>query len=178
MRNLTVAVLILFASVVYSQSQTAPKSKAEQFSEMEGTLVQKVFVDIGKFNKVDFQVLYYTDLVNGKSISAMRLSLNYQSQYTSDEKVAVLDRDEVDSLMKSVNYLITNATRRTATSYEEMLYTSRAGFKLGCYWDADTSSWKGFMKLERFDKDSSIYFNSEGLLMILSLLDKVRSKMK
>ena len=94
------------------------------------------------------------DLINSRSKSALRFEYEYKSSYTSDTKIATLDLDEIDGLIKSMNGLKTNVFPSTRDVYTEVTFTSRKGFKAGAYYDVDKAKWVAYMKLEKFDSNS------------------------
>lgn len=62
-------IIVLMISIVgingfAQQSNEKELSNAEKFSAKSGTLIQKVFITIGKFKKCVLQVIEYTDLIS------------------------------------------------------------------------------------------------------------------
>ena len=100
--NLTI-IAVLFALTSFGQ-QAATKEKelsqADQFSAQAGTLMEKQFLDIGTVKGIAVKVLKIKDLTSGTTKSALRLEYEYKSSYTNDTKVAILDADEIDGLIK------------------------------------------------------------------------------
>lgn len=107
-KNLLIAVAaLLFSIQIQAQAPAKEKeqSNAEVFSSKAGTLMQKEFVEIGTLKKAKVQVLYYTDLISNMKKSALKFELEVASSYSTDTKVAVLDVDEIDGLMKSIKLM-------------------------------------------------------------------------
>ena len=108
-KNLIIAAAAacLFSLQIFAQAPTKEKeqSNAEAFSAKAGTLMQKEFVEIGTVKKAKVQVLYYTDLISNIKKSALKFEYDVVSSYSTDTKVAILDVDEIDGLMKSIKLI-------------------------------------------------------------------------
>lgn len=177
--KLTIAVLAMatmtFAQQAAKKEQDKEISNAEKFSERSGTLIQKEFVDIGDIKKCKIQISKYTDLISGQKSSAVRFELEYQSSYSSDTKVAILDADEIEGLMKSIKIIQDKVFPTNATNYTEVNFRSRSGFQAGCFSKKD--SWSTFMKLEKFDSNSYVFMDKEDLTKLYSLLEQAKAKL-
>ena len=169
---------LLMTTLAFSQEKVEKQTtQAEQFSATAGTLIEKQFVDIGKVKGVTVQVMKFKDLNNGTSKSALRFEYEYKSSYTSDTKIATLDLDEIDGLIKSINNLKTTVFSSTRDVYTEVTFTSRTGFKAGAYYDVDKSKWVTFVKLEKFDSNSQVFLTTEDFATLLTLVEQAKAKM-
>lgn len=174
-------IFALIAITLYSFGQQAAKAKeqevsnAEKFSERAGSLVQKEFIDIGTLKKCDIQVAKFTDLISGQKSSAVRFEYEYKSSYSSDTKIAMLDEDEIDGLMKSIKIIQEKVLPTSTTNYTEVNFRSRSGFAAGCF--SKKNSWTTFMKLEKFDSNSYVWMEKEDLAQLLSLLLQAKEKL-
>jgi hypothetical protein len=61
--------------------------------------------------------------------------------YTSDTKVASLDSDEIEGLIKSIKNLKTNVFPSTRDTYTEVTNKSRTGFETRAYYDIGKLKW-------------------------------------
>lgn len=179
MKKITLNVVILMLTLNSFGQQIAKdkvneQSKAEIFSERVGSLVQKEFIDIGRLKKCNIQVAKFSDLINGTKFTAIRFELEYQSSYSSDTKIAMLDEDEIDGLMKSIKLIQEKILPIKATNYTEVNFKSRSGFIAGCYSKKD--SWTAFMKLEKYDSNSYVWFDKDDLGTLLTLLEQAKAK--
>jgi len=178
MKRLLILVIIGILSISsYSQETTRVKelSNAEKFSDRSGTLMKKEYINIGSVKKCDIKVVYYTDLIGGQKTTAIRFEYTYVSSYTSDTKIAVLDADEIDGLIKSINIISETIFPTTPENYSEISFRSRSGFESGCY--SSNGSWSTFMKLERYDSNSLVFMEKEDFAIFAELLQKAKSKM-
>lgn len=178
MKNLfpTLFVILLLITAAFTQDKVAPKeqSKLEQFSARSGSLLEKRFVPVGTIKSVKVEVLVLTDLLTNSKISGVRFSYDTGERY-STEKTAFLDADEIDGLIKSIDYIKTKALPATPESYTEIVYSSRSGFTAGCYYS--DSKWTAFMKLERFDTKSFVSLDIVALDQLAGLLKDAKTKL-
>lgn len=179
----TVITFLFLLPFLASGQQTAKKpseaekeiSNAERFSEKSGTLIKREYEDVGTLKKCKIQVATYTDVISGQKTKALRFEYEAYSSLGSDTKIAVLDADEVDGLVKSINYLQTQLMPTTAKNYTEAYYRSRGGFECGCY--NNEKGWSAFLKLERFDSKSYVFIKPEDLTELLALLATAKGKL-
>lgn len=175
-------VLSLLAISTFGFAQTpATKEKqlsnAEVFSAKSGTLIEKQFLDIGKLKTVEVKILKLKDLNDGTAKSALRLEYEYSGRYSSDTKVALLDSDELDGLIKSIKNLQTNVFPSKRDVYTEIIYRSRTGFEAGAFYSTDKAEWVTYMQLEKYDKDSMVFLTVEDFATLLSLVEQAKTKM-
>lgn len=172
---LTAMTTISFAQQQAAKAKEQEVSNAEKFSERAGSLVQKEFIDVGSLKKCQIQVAKFTDLISGQKSSAVRFEYEYKSSYSSDTKVALLDEDEIDGLIKSIKIIRDKILPSTTANYTEVNFRSRSGFSAGCF--SKKNSWTTFMKLERFDSNSYVFMEKEDLAQLLTLLQDAKSKL-
>lgn len=151
----------------------AQTSDVEAFSSRDGVLLERQFIDVGKFKKCEIQVVVFTDLLTQQGRKGVRFSMEVASSYTVDTKIALLDPEEVDALIQSLKIIIEEVMPTTRVNYTEIAYTSRDGFQAGCYW-SKKKAWEGFMRLERFDRDSNLWFNADEFASLLSILEEAK----
>jgi len=126
--------LILFLLLVgfTCNAQDAPTnsdlSKAEEFSSKSGRLIQKQYLEMDKIKGIEIKVVKYSDLISKENVTAVHFSKVVTTQYTSDTKIARLDADEIDGLIKSIQKIEVEVFPRKPTAYTEVLYKSRSGF--------------------------------------------------
>ncbi len=181
--NLTL-LLIIIVHILHAQTTTAVKaeveksqSKAQIFSERYGSLIQTQFIEIGKIKSSTIQVALYTDLITNQKTSAVRFEKEYKASYSSssDTKIALLDADELDALIKSLSLLKDKIYITTPTDYTEINFRSRSGFSAGCFFNK--GKWSPFMKLERFDSNSYVFLDLEDSQPLIDLLTKAKAKL-
>lgn len=173
----TIAAVCLFSIQSYAQGPAKEKeqSNAEAFSAKAGTLMQKEYIDIGTVKKAKVKVLYYTDLISNMKTTALRFELEVVSSYSTDTKVAILDVDEIDGLMKSIKLMQDKVMVSVPANYTEVSYKSRGGFECGCF--VSKGAWSSYLKLEQFDGKSYVWLESSDLGTVYSLLEQAKAKM-
>lgn len=175
---LFVLISILMFSVSYGQTDTKEKelSNAEKFSSKAGTLIQKEFIDVGTINKAEVKVIHYTDLISNETVSSVRFEYEVASSYSTDTKIASLDADEIDGLIKSIRMMQEKVFAMTPTNYTEVTYRSRGGFEAGCYWSK--GDWATYLKLEKYDGKSYVFLKKDDFPALLALLEKAKTMLK
>jgi hypothetical protein len=137
--------------------------------------MERKFIDIGKLRDIKIQVMVITDLMANAKISGVRFEVEKAGRYTSDTKIAFLDRDEVDGLIKSIGILKSSVFNSTRDSYTEVEFRSRSGFEAGAYFSE--GKWKTFVRLERFDRDSYVFLSPEDFDTLAALLAQAKEQL-
>lgn len=136
-------------NTITEEEATASGSQFERVLLQKGTLLKKEFVDAGTFvfnpnqnyydREVGAQTAVLTDMTTGLKYYALRLSYDYYvSKYDSGTKYAVLDLDEIDSVISTLNSLKTEFAG-DVVDYTEYVYESNSGLKLGAYYSGGNS---------------------------------------
>lgn len=174
-KTILLSAFVFWTTMIFAQTKEQEQSNAEKFSAKSGTLMQKEFVDIGDIKGAKIEVVYYTDLISNQKQSAVKFEHEYSNSYTSDTKIAVLDGDEVDALIKSIQIIQEKVFTSTPTNYSEVSFKSRGGFEAGCFWSK--GSWSTYLKLEKYDKDSYVFLEKDDFSTLLTLLQKSKEKL-
>lgn len=180
MKHLTTilfTILIASAAVYGQDTKEKQLSNADQFSAKAGTLIEKQFIDIGQVKGVQVKVLKLKDLNDGTTKTALRLEYEYKSSYSTDTKIASLDSDEIEGLIKSIKNLQTNVFTSTRDTYTEVTFKSRTGFEAGAYYDTGKSKWTAYMQLSKYDSKSSVFLNTDDFSTFLTLIEQAKTKM-
>ena len=172
---LATGIFLLATTTTFAQTKEQELSNAEKFSAKAGALIQKEFVEIGSVKDAKILVIYYTDLISNTKQSALKFEYESIGKYSSDTKVAVLDADEVDGLIKSIKIIQEKIFPSIATNYTEVSFKSRGGFEAGCFWSK--GSWSTYLKLEKYDKDSYVFLGKEDFTTLLGLLEQAKTKL-
>ena len=172
-----IATACMFSLQIHAQAPAKEKeqSNAEAFSAKAGTLMQKEYIEIGTLKKSKVQVLYYTDLISNIKKSALKFEIDVVTSYATDTKVAILDVDEIDGLMKSIKLMQDKVIPTIPASYTEVYYRSRGGFEGGCF--TSKGAWSCYLKLEKFDGKSYVWLESADLSTLYGLLEQAKAKM-
>jgi hypothetical protein len=173
---ISISVLLLWSSICLGQDKIAEKeqSNLEKFSAKSGTLLEKKFIDIGFVKTVKMQVLTFTDLISNAKVSGVRFEYESGARYSSS-KLAFLDKDEVDGLIKSIDLLKAKVFLTTPATYTEVVFTSRSGFMMACYFS--DGKWTPIVQIKRFDTDSLVSLKLEDLDILLENLKSAQKQL-
>ncbi len=175
MRNILLLGMILFSFFSFAQTKEQDISNAEKFSAKSGSLIQKEFIEVGILKSAKIQIVNFTDLISNIKQSALKLEYENVGKYSTSTKIAMLDIDEVDGLIKSIKILQDKVFNSKATSYTEVTFKSRGGFEAGCYWSKE--NWSTYLKLDKYDKDSYVFLAKEDFSTFLGLLELAKAKL-
>lgn len=176
--------LLLSTTPCWTQSEkkapTPAQSKAEEFSEQAGSLIERQFVDVGQVKGLKVRMAKFTDMIKGSSFNALRFEFDYKSTYasSSDTKIASLDPDEIDGLVKSLRALQTTVFPSTRESYTEVTFRSRTGFQAGAFFDTKKKSWTPYVQVEKFDNNSLVFLSLEDFPKLIELVEGAQAMMK
>lgn len=151
---------------------------AETFSKKSGTLMSTQFIEIGYVKTAKIQVVLYRDLISEQNELAIRFENEYYDGYSEypDTKIGMLDKDEVEGLIKSINIIRNHVFSSYPEHYTEVNFISRTGFKAGCFSGKD--GWSFYLKLDQYDDRSFVWLKKEDSATILELLTKSRDKVE
>ncbi|SMC35306.1 hypothetical protein [Cellulophaga tyrosinoxydans] len=171
----TIFFLLIF-SLGVSQDKSKELSNAEIFSSQAGTLIEKEFLDVGKINNnTEIIILKITNMISGDSIKSLRITTDIKGSYSTETKIAQLDSDEIDGLIKSLIIIKNKVLPINATNYTEISFKSRSGFEAGCYWSKN--EWKIYLQIEKYDRKSLVLLKGSEFELFLELLNEVKTKM-
>lgn len=174
----TLISILLNGVFCYGQTDLAKakdESNAEKFSNRSGVLIQKTFEDVGTIKKCEIQVARFQDLISNQKTNGIRFEYEYKSSYSSDTKLALLDADEIEGLIKSIKIIQEKILPNSSTNYTEVSFRSRSGFEAGCF--TNKGSWSTYIKLEKYDSNSYIFMDKDDLGQLLLLLQQAQSKL-
>jgi hypothetical protein len=168
---------IFHKSLAQQPTKVIEQSNAEKFSDKIGILLQKEIIDVGVLKKCKFQIARFSDLIGGTKTSALRLEYVYSSSYGSsgDTKLALLDVDEIDGLLKSIKIIQSKVIPSVAENYTEVSFKSRSGFEAGCF--SKKESWSTYLKLEKYDSNSYVFMEKDDLAELVNLLNLAKAKL-
>lgn len=156
-------VLVLVFGCVSAFSEATDEATEQDGSEFErvllkkGSLIIKEFIDYGEvLGRMTFQSASILDVETGHKTYALRITTTYyNSQYDNGEAVGVMDADEIDGAISTLEYI--KAHFSELKDYSEIEYTASSGMEVGAYYSSDSS--KLYIKVNSkatkfFDLDS------------------------
>jgi len=150
-------------------------SKAEFFSRRSGSLIEKQFLPVGQIKGIKVEVLKTKDLITGEVWTALRFEYEDKKTYTSETRIAALDLDEIDGMLKSVRALLQEVYYTTREVYTEIDFRSRTGFVCAGFYETNKSEWIVLVKVGR--NCSSIYMTKEEMAKFIGLVEVGQKKM-
>jgi len=156
MKRVTVFLIMLSLCVlsIWSQETKQTQTPSTQFEQVllqKGSLIVKEFIDYNKVGLISGQIAVLSDVNKNTKIYALRLThLYYNSKYDSGESVGVLDAQEINSAIQTLDFIRKQVSILTDSSpYTEVVYTSNSGIVIGMYKSGKDS--KIFIKFDYKD---------------------------
>ncbi len=176
MKHVLILLLCISTFSIFAQGDDKSKvkelSNAETFTSRSGSLIQKEFAPVGDVKKCKVELMKITDLNTKEILKAVRFEYDYRSQYSTDTKTALLDGDELDGLIVSLKLIQQKIKEVPPTNYTEVTYRSRSGFQAGCF--VSRGKWAMFLKLERFDSNSSVYLDQSDIDFLVLIMEDAK----
>lgn len=118
-----------------AQSEVSPKTKIEAFQAQTGAVVIKGYSDVGSIvamGSVEVTAMEFTDAASGKKQPGVVIEVKESGRLENKDR-AFIDYDEVDALVKGLDY-ISRATRDvTKLSQFEATYQTKGRFSATTY---------------------------------------------
>ncbi|WP_299444094.1 hypothetical protein [uncultured Aquimarina sp.] len=178
-RTILFGLAIFICNLIISQDQKkeSKQSNAEIFSSKSGTLIEKQYIEIGSIKSTKLKIAKFTDMISGESAKALRFTKTVVSSYSNDTKIASLDIDEVDGLIKSLEIIQESVLNTIPDNYTEITFKSRGGFEAGCYYSKRKNKWIVYYQIEKYGSDSIVRMEEKGLADLLELLKLAKTKL-
>jgi hypothetical protein len=147
----------------------------EEFSSRSGTLIQREFTRVGEFaSPFRVDVVKVTDLMAKNSLFGVRISGNVGTGAVRD--IAFLDADEIDHLIRAIDLLKSSAFSTTPDNFTDLVYRTRGGIAIGALYA--NKKWNAYLRLDRYDPQTSISIDQNDIETLRSLLLKARESIR
>ncbi len=168
--------LVSYLGIAQSSGETKLESNLSKFSARSGQLLSKEYKTVGVVKEITIQIVTLTDLSKKDSIKAVRFEMFVSGKYTSDTKIGTVDSDELKEMIESLDFMLNKTMLTNPKAYTEVIYSTRAGFQVGCYYSMSDKAWKGYIKLEKFDSRSSEFLSRAELISLKEQLQKIKEQ--
>ena len=148
MRPSLVLALILFFAI--NAAAQAPKpspspeeaTKLEKFQSRTGTVVIKNFSRIGSLRGIggslNVQSMDFTDAQSGATVQGMMVEIKESGRLERSER-SFIDSDEIDGLLKGIDYIAKVQSPTTKQDFFEARYRTRSDFGVTTFNSSDAS---------------------------------------
>lgn len=187
MKRYVVAALVLLSVLVHAgwtsaADQTAAASTDyEAFAARKGVLLTKDFYQIGSMSgsysasvKV---VALASSTPEGIRVYAVRLEMPPRGK-NDETQIGVLDFDELESMVQSLDYMIalSGQMQNEAYEYREVDFTTRAGVKVGFYQSGKAQS--GYLYVNGYASNGHMFLAIPQLEELRILLQRAVEKLR
>jgi hypothetical protein len=118
-----------------SQSESSPKTKIEAFQVQTGTVVIKGYSEIGQIKamgSVKVRAMEFTDAATNKKQTGVLIEIKESGRLESEDR-AFIDYDEVDALLKGLDYISKATGDITKLGQFEATYKTKGYFSATTY---------------------------------------------
>ena len=166
------SILVSYSVGSFAQSSSDQKSESKvvAFKDRSGSLMKEEIYNVGKFNRVNYDVIIYTDLLNKEKVGSLRVT-------TSDTRYlyyGYLDSDEIDSALKTLNYIQENVLSSTPSVDTKIEYNSRDKVRIGVSANAN-KNWTVYIYAHSYDKDTKTSFSADDISKMISAMEQAQS---
>jgi hypothetical protein len=151
-------------------------SNVEKFTQKPDVLIEKQFVELGNVDEIDVRAYLVKDLFSGETKSGIRFEYQFSNEILSQTKIAYIDNDEVDALIKALQTITSTVLVSKRTSNVEVTFTSRTTFIVGCNYSTVKEKWLIFIQLNRGDSHSTVITDTDELNHFITLLKLSKGK--
>lgn len=152
--GIILAVILVFGGMsAFAETVNDNESEFERVLLKKGSLIIKEFIDYGTVEGMDFQSACIIDVETGEKLYALRIEASYwNSKYDYGTTVGVLDADEIDGAIATLEYVKNHI--HELKDYSEVIYTAASGMQVGAYRSDEGN--KVFIKIS---SDSTKFYN-------------------
>jgi hypothetical protein len=177
LKLLPILASLSISAFAQDQHATRETSNAEIMASKSGSLLEIQYIEIGNIDEVDIRVMKITDHTSGNLMSALRFEYQFADQVLTQTKIAIVDADEVDPLLKAIKQLQTKVAASEKLAFTEMKYKSRAGFIVGCSYNPEKGLWTAYIQLNSNDSKSTVTIPIDELAVLQSLVEQAQAKL-
>lgn len=137
--NIMVVILLLVAfsyNVTFAQNPSAsapePKTKLESFERQSGTVVIKGYSEIGKvtgLGSVTVDCMEFTNATTGQRQTGIVIDVIESGRLERSDR-SFIDYDEIQPLLKGIDYINTITSKNTRLSSFEAVYKTKGDFQV------------------------------------------------
>lgn len=171
--------LIMPMLLCAQEKEEKSNSKTLEFLSKDGSILKKEFYDlpdvVGKYKKIQNQVLIITDMKTNKKIGCLRLITTYTSSSDDSNYIGTLDPDELDAAVLSMDKILNDVVPTTPTAYTEVEYKTRDGVTIGSFWQENKSEWTIYIQTKSYTTRSWVSFKSEELANLIKNLKDAKT---
>lgn len=173
---------IVVATLVYStvalSAQEGPSTKIEEFQSKHGSVIVKGYTVIGEVSSSLGTVEVQTrEIVNASSTNVKVAGLLLKttgSGRSARESRSFVDSDEIDGLIKGVDYLSRISKDVTKHASFEAEYTTKSGFSITVFNSADGEL---HLAIKAGRSGESVFIKMEDLSKLKQLLMDAKAKL-
>jgi len=159
-------------------AQKEPKTKIEAFEAKTGAVIIRGFSTVGSVRglystSASVQSREFTDASSGKKEYGIFITVKESSRYEREDS-SYIDYDEIESLMKGIDYISKIESSVTKLDRFQADYTTRGDFTISTFSDS-SGKIQAALKSGRY-AGASAYLSLDDLAQFKSLIQQAKAK--
>ncbi|MBE9488097.1 MAG: hypothetical protein IMY73_02835 [Bacteroidetes bacterium] len=179
-KALIILMLLISTSLFAQNKETVnipeTNSKSMEFMSKDDSFIKKEFFDKGNIKGLKCQVLILTDINNQNKIGCLKLETSCNASYGSPANtfIGILDMDEINDCIKSLEYIKDNLLSTSPSIYTEAEFKTRDNLKFGAYYNENKKKWKAYVYTKGSKSHSAEFFNSSNISSLIDVMNNAK----
>lgn len=142
------------------------------------TLLHAQFYEVGNIDAIDFRLMVIYDVFNNQLMKKVRIEMIFQNELLVAPKINEFSADEIDGMIRTVDYLIASIKFTDKPSFDEIMYICKGGFTVGAFYTPIKNKWTIYLRLIQDDSKSTLHIDVDELAYFKELLTLMKSKLE
>ncbi len=177
MKTLFITIIVLMPFGIIAQSNLSDVSIYSASNDQKfSVLLHTQFYEMGNIDVMDFRLMAVYDVFNNQIIKKVRIEMIFQNELLIAPKINEFNADEIDGMMKTVDYILKSIKRTDISSFDEIVYVCKGGFTVGAFYTPVKKKWTLFLRLIQDDPKSTLHIDADEMAYFKELLGQIKSK--
>ena len=160
-------------SIAHAHETNAPRTRMQEIETRTNSVIVRGFVEIGAIECGRSAVVVIARKVTGEKALGVAVSLRFKDKA---EFVNVIDQDELESLVRGLDYVITPQWSDTSMPQMEAIYTTRDGLRIASFSNRAATGVEAVLQTT-YPVATTTLLGSAQLVAFRNLIDQARGKL-
>lgn len=160
-----------------SQQQTEPRTKLESFQRQSGTVVIKGYSEIGTISalgSIEVKAMEFTDATSRTQQLGIIVQVNEAGRFENTDR-SFIDYDEIDALLKGLDYISKVNGEATKLSSFEATYKTKGDFKATVF-NSSSGRLEGSVS-SGYIRPATVFLSLEQLIELRGYINQAKQKL-
>ena len=180
--GLLFVLLILFMSNAEAKPPSSlkkePKTKLEAFQAQTGAVIIKGYSNIGRISalgSIEVTAMEFTDASTGRKQKGIVIEIKESNRFENSDR-SFVDYDEIETLLKGIDYISKVTANATNLSEFEATYKTNGDFKLTTFSNSRTGKISAAVR-SGYIRPATSFISLQQLSELKSLIVKAKQKL-